>query len=51
MIERGSAPRHFAVTRPTSDAAPVTPRALAIEAPIAIEYNGIGYAVSACPKV
>lgn len=45
MIERGAEHRHFAVTKPAGDVAPITPRALAIEAPIAVEYNGIGYAV------
>lgn len=43
--EKGSRPVHFSVIEPDSSASGVIEREIIVEAPIAIEYNGIGYAV------
>ena len=45
QVEAGTVNHGFEVLRPDSDAPEMVDRAIAIEAPIAIEYNGIGYAV------
>ena len=43
--EAGSTRFHFSVWKPEDDADGVAERAIVTETPIAIEYNGIGYAV------
>lgn len=43
--ESGTAPFRFSVVRPGAAAPETTERALIVEAPVAVEYNGIGYAV------
>ena len=45
MPEQGSKPLEFSVLRPDGGTRTVIERAVIVEAPIAIEYNGIGYAV------
>jgi len=42
LIERGREARRFATINPLGNAGATTNRALAVEAPIAIEYNGVG---------
>ena len=43
--DRGATPICFSVLKPDHGAAEVIERGIIVEAPIAIEYNGIGYAV------
>jgi FdhD protein len=45
LPEEGSKPFQFSVLRPSGSTIEVIQRAVIIEAPVAIEYNGIGYAV------
>jgi FdhD protein len=45
LPEEGSKPFQFSVLRPSGSTNEVIQRAVIIEAPVAIEYNGIGYAV------
>lgn len=45
LPEEGSKPFQFSVLRQSSSTNEVIQRAVIIEAPVAIEYNGIGYAV------
>ncbi|MFN3451743.1 MAG: formate dehydrogenase accessory sulfurtransferase FdhD [Sphingorhabdus sp.] len=45
LPEKGSKPFQFSVLRPSGSTNEVIQRAIIIEAPVAIEYNGIGYAV------
>lgn len=45
LPEEGSKPFQFTVLRPGGGSNEVIQRAVIIEAPVAIEYNGIGYAV------
>lgn len=43
--EKGAKPIYFSVLKPDDGPKEVIQRAIIVEAPIAIEYNGIGYAV------
>jgi FdhD protein len=45
QAERGSKPIRFSALKPNATASEAIERPVIIEAPIAIEYNGIGYAV------
>lgn len=45
VTEPGAKPFQFSVLRPSGSTNEVIQRAIIIEAPVAIEYNGIGYAV------
>ena len=44
-IEQGTQPIRFAVLTPNEGSAEIVERPIIVEAPVAIEYNGIGYAV------
>ena len=43
--DQGSTPIHFSVLKPDRGATETIERSIIVEAPVAIEYNGIGYAV------
>jgi FdhD protein len=43
--DQGSKPIQFSVLKPDRGATETIERSIIVEAPVAIEYNGIGYAV------
>jgi FdhD protein len=43
--DQGSTPIHFSVLKPDRGTTETIERSIIVEAPVAIEYNGIGYAV------